>query len=288
MKTDHVTHTLGASRVDVLASVAVLSVLSALLMAALGLSRSGPAAIRCLSGQRQLVRATLMYCTDQRGRFPMNSGGDQTASEVLSGRYSNWANNIMTWSASSSWMDQSNTNQALAAKSPLASYLDDPASAFKCPADRYLSPMQRVRGWQGRVRSRSMNGFLGTFGATDLANTQSPPRNWLIPTHRQFPRLTDLPRPSMNFVFLDEHPDSINDGYFINQPTVSSWGDIPASYHDGGVGIAYADGRAEIHRWRSAASRLPVRYQYRNQAFDLAGRSDFAWYATRVPFVTAR
>jgi prepilin-type processing-associated H-X9-DG protein len=274
--------------VDLLASVAMAGVLGVLLVASMGLSRSGPAAIRCLSGQRQLARATLMYCADQQGRFPLNGGTSDVADSATSGRYSYWANNVMTWSASASWMDQSNTNQALLAKGPLASYLDDLGSAFKCPADRYVSPQQRARGWGNRVRSRSMNGFLGTYGTADAASSQSPPRNWLLPSHRQFPRLTHLPRPASNFVFLDEHPDSINDGYFINQPGASSWGDLPAAYHEGGAGIAYADGRAEIHRWRSEASRLPVRYQYVNRPFDAAGREDFAWYAARVPFVPVR
>jgi hypothetical protein len=32
--------------------------------------------------------------------------------------------------------------------------------------------------------------------------------------HRQFLKQTDVPNPAMTWVTLDEHPDTINDGFF--------------------------------------------------------------------------
>lgn len=290
MKTRAPSREEGFSRADLLTSLGVVAVLGLVLTATTGATRSGADAVRCLSGQRQLVRAAVMYCADHRGQFPLNGGVDEVVSDALQQRFSQWANNVMTWSATSSWMDQSNTNRTLLERGPLAPYLDDLRSAFKCPADRYLSAMQRARGWTERVRSRSMNGFLGRFSLADGMSLESPPRNWAVQTHRQFLRLTDLPKPAMNFVFIDEHPDSINDGYFLNTPSFvpTQWGDIPASFHDGGAGLSYADGRAEIHRWRSPRTAVPVRYSYTSWPLDLPGRQDFQWYAERVPFVPVR
>ena len=45
---------------------------------------------------------------------------------------------------------------------------------------------------------------------------------------------------------------TINDGFFVvdqfASPTI--WVDIPASYHNGACGLSFADGHAEIRRWR--------------------------------------
>jgi prepilin-type processing-associated H-X9-DG protein len=65
--------------------------------------------------------------------------------------------------------------------------------------------------------------------------------------------------PAMAWVFVDEHPDSINDGA-LYVPSNSSWVDIPATYHNGACGFGFADGHSEIHKWRDARLKLPVRY----------------------------
>jgi prepilin-type processing-associated H-X9-DG protein len=70
------------------------------------------------------------------------------------------------------------------------------------------------------------------------------------------------PSPSQAFVFLDEHPDSIDDGYFLvilDQKEV--WGNLPANYHNGACGFSFADGHAEIRKWKdpdTLAKRIPA------------------------------
>jgi prepilin-type processing-associated H-X9-DG protein len=51
-------------------------------------------------------------------------------------------------------------------------------------------------------------------------------------------------------VLLDENPVRINDGYLVCDPNASAWFDVPASYHAGAGGLSFADGHAEIKRWR--------------------------------------
>jgi prepilin-type processing-associated H-X9-DG protein len=57
------------------------------------------------------------------------------------------------------------------------------------------------------------------------------------------------PGPAMTFVLIDENP-AINDGFFVCDPKLLAWTDIPASYHNGACGLSYADGHAEIKKWR--------------------------------------
>lgn len=51
----------------------------------------------------------------------------------------------------------------------------------------------------------------------------------------------------------DENPTSINDGWFVCDPSSASWVDIPATYHNAANGFAFADGHSEIKRWRDPA-----------------------------------
>ena len=67
------------------------------------------------------------------------------------------------------------------------------------------------------------------------------------------------PGPAQTFVLVDEREDSINDGYFVVDMAgypdkQNSWKivDYPASYHNGACGFSFADGHAEIHKWRDA------------------------------------
>jgi len=113
-------------------------------------------------------------------------------------------------------------------------------------------------------------------------------KNWGFPEYRQFMRLSDVPKPAMTWVTLDEHADSINDGYFIVPINATQWGDFPASYHDGACLFSYADGHSELHRWTSATSIYPVRFSFFTRTFDAAGRQDFAWYKARTGYLLLR
>src|SRR5207248_8342328 len=104
------------------------------------------------------------------------------------------------------------------------------------------------------VRSYSMNAMMGNAG--ELSITGSNENN---PNYVQFFTMPAIPHPQDLFVFLDEHPDSINDGYFVNQADYAEWLDLPASYHDRGANFSFADGHSESHRWRCPSTWQPSR-----------------------------
>jgi len=64
---------------------------------------------------------------------------------------------------------------------------------------------------------------------------------------------------------VDEHPDSINDGFFvvdmIGYPNLAqaTMPDVPASYHNGACGFAFADGHSEIHKWLDPRTKPPIK-----------------------------
>ena len=83
--------------------------------------------------------------------------------------------------------------------------------------------------------------------------------NRFNPEWCQFFKMAQFPGPSRFYVFIEEHPDTINDGYFMNQWDVIKWGNLPASYHLASCNISWADGHLERRRWLANTVRLPVK-----------------------------
>src|SRR5262249_60520502 len=121
---------------------------------------------------------------------------------------------------------------------------------FPWPGDNVLSSLQRKHGWTARARSYSMNAMLGNAGEFLAGNV-----NTNNPSYQQFFRLGDVPNPSQIFAFVEEHPDSINDGYFLNRFYYYEWLDLPASYHNGGANFVFAGGHAHIRIWQPATTK---------------------------------
>ena len=79
------------------------------------------------------------------------------------------------------------------------------------------------------------------------------------------------------------------DAFFVTDPAVNNWQDIPASYHNGSCGFSFADGHAEVHKWQSNASKYKVDFTYGpNMSFDAAGKRDMLWYKDRIQLIPFR
>jgi len=128
----------------------------------------------------------------------------------------------------------------------LGSYAKN-AGVYRCPADRSLSQGSQLP----RVRSCSANGFVGT--TKDEANTRPDEVDYRF---RIFNRAADFAGAGVSsadiFVFVDENPSSLNDGFLRCVPDKSNLGDIPANNHVSASAFSFADGHAEVHRWRDA------------------------------------
>jgi hypothetical protein len=62
---------------------------------------------------------------------------------------------------------------------------------------------------------------------------------------------SDIPNPSQSWVLLEEDERSINDGFFLTDPTANIWFDFPAisiRRHNYSFVLSFADGHSEI--WR--------------------------------------
>lgn len=275
LPTEH-KHSPGFARADLL--FLILAAAMVVLLIIPGRSHAGAQdlALACMNNHRSLAQAWASFASDNGGVLVNNYDITETMASVAGKTYTNWTHNVVDWSAASM-----NTNRDLIRSSKLFPYLAGNELAFKCPSDNYLSTVQRSLGWARRARSYSMNGFMGRSSSSPSDTGVSQGLNPYYPQYRQFIRESSVPHPADTFVFVDEHPDSINDGLFLNSPgTSSTWGDMPASLHNGAGGFAFADGHAEIHAWTEARTKVAVRFLY--SSVSAAGSADYAWLASRT------
>ena len=226
--------------IELLVVIAIIAILAALLLPTLSKAKAKAVGIQCLGNFKQLQVGWQLYTGDNNEFIPGNHWYMQAGMGGFSRGPLNW---ITGWEHSDEANNPDNTNTALLLDAQWASLGQYTKSAvlYRCPASKIS--VREGGGSFPMARTVSMNGWMGYINQPDASGYQS------------FRKTTDLT--SLNasdaLVFVDERDDSVDDGFFGFDMVGNYIRNLPSTFHAGSGAVTFADGHAELHRWRSPA-----------------------------------
>lgn len=282
----------GFTLIELLVVIAIIAILAALLLPALTAAKKRAQQSTCLSNQKQLALAWIMYVednsdfvvgfsTDTNAPTPWRVEADQVPTSppaTLAGEQA------LTWLFEQGYQI-----------GPLYQYAPNP-DIIHCPGDIRIS-IPKHFCWDSYS---GVNGFIGgdTYYQTlpgyitKKVQVMHPSERFLWVEECSSQEMTSSKVPGVTFGEnvrtwdMREGTPSLN---FAD----ASWGDSPAAFHGANSTFNFADGHAESHKWLSAAvvayanSMNPNKFPPGAEAAaaQINGQQDLYWVASHDPTV---
>ncbi len=217
--------------IELLLAMAISAILAALLLPSLATAQARGKQIACLNNLKQLALGSQMYANDNEGKLVGNTPKDADTNR---------------WVAGTMKSPTDSTNQSCIRQGKLFPYAGQLAT-YRCPSDP-----ARTQGTP-HVRSYAMNGWMGSRYMESHSGQKG---------FRTFVTDSELAAagPANLWGLMDEHEASIDDGWFLvtmddSQPFAS----FPATRHQRGFNLNFADGHAQVFKLRDPNTQFPVR-----------------------------
>lgn len=236
----------GFTLIELLVVIAIIALLLAIVMPSLKTAKELAASIICMSNQKQLSYAWILYAEDNDSKFC------DAATRIGPGGNGKLDSTHWCWVAHPQDENGNERSETLDDKyrgfrrGALGKYLSNP-KVYHCPADkRYLT----------RNSSGQMMGYRSYSIGTVYSQRDNPSGGqgkYVIE------KTSEIKNPSAKFVFLEEtegaqDPDAAgifpwnNNTWDVNIEA-QKWGDPLAANHNGSSTFGFADAHAEKRKW---------------------------------------
>jgi len=272
-----------------------------MLLPALGKAKLRAMSMRCLSNERQLVLAWIMYAGDNQDSLVPNRGengqgplGSMSMNPQLEARLqpggacADWCPGDYTQAGCLTPGNYPGGNKySLWIEAGLLYPYINNYQVYHCPADNTKVPRGAAPFHTAALRTYSMNCWMMPMDDSSKPYTVSA---WSgvanAGLYFVYTKQANISRPgaSKTWVFVEEAPMSIDDAFFaVNPSTPTVWFNSPSVLHGNGSTLAFADGHSEIRMWtdqkmiHTVSPQLPAG---RNVPAD-PNSGDLGWFISR-------